>query len=249
MRKKVCIVDLGNGLEIWDGKEYWSEIEGYNGKYSVSTFGRVRNNERDRLLSGSERYKEGYMGVGLCNSKGKLKTFSVHTLVAKAFLPNPKNLPVINHRDENKKNNHVDNLEYCSAQYNIEYSQAREVEQINPKTGEVVQVFKSVNEAYRQTGIFTGGITEVCNGKRKQEGGFIWRYTGKGKASGKLGKKVRQVEVFDTKTGKVVGTFKNQTKTAEFLGVHPNTVKRCLDGIQKTCVDGKYKVRYKEDED
>lgn len=242
----VCIVDLGNGLEVWDGKEYWAVIDGYEGKYSVSTFGRVRNNIRDKILSQSERYKGGYLRVNLYDSKGKIKTVNVHRLVAKAFLPNPQNLPQVNHRDEVRTNNRVDNLEFCSAQYNIEYSKAKEVAQLDLKTGEVIETFRSCNEAERQTGINAGNIAAVCNGKCRSFKGYGWRYTGNGctKTNPKLGRKRSQVEVFDRDTGKVVGTFKNCAKTAEYLGVSNVAVSRCCNGIINS-VKG-YGCRFKD---
>lgn len=244
-KDRVCLIDLGNGLEVWDGKEYWSEIEGFDGKYSVSTFGRVRNNKFNKILSQSERSKGGYLRVGLFNIKGKKITVNVHRLVAKAFLPNPKNLPQVNHRDENKLNNRVDNLEYCSAQYNIDYSHAKEVSQLDLKTGEVIEVFKSSREAERQTGIKHAGITSCCNGKQKSAGGFGWSYTGKGCNKSRVGQKGKQkVEVFNRDTGKVIRTFESMRKTAEYLGVNYSTVRGCCLGLLQT-VKG-YGVRFKD---
>jgi len=244
-KDKVCLIDLGNGLEVWDGKEYWSEIEGFDGKYSVSTFGRVRNNKFNKLLSQSERSKGGYIRVGLLNSKGKRITFNVHRLVAKAFLQNPNNLPQVNHIDENRLNNRVDNLEYCSAQYNIDYSQAKEVVQKDLKTGEVIKVFKSVSEAQRQTGIYAGNIANCCNGRVRSSGGFSWSYTGKGCNKSLVGRKHKQkVEVFNRDTGEVIGTFESMNKTAEYLGVNKVAVRRCCLGILQT-VKG-YGVRFND---
>ena len=241
-KDKVCLIDLGNGLEDWDGKEYWCEIEGFDGRYSVSTFGRVWNNETNKLLCGGRNKTTGYMRVCLrkCN---KSKTYDVHRLVAKAFLPNPKNLPQVNHRDENKCNNRVDNLEYCSNQYNVEYSQAKEVVQKDLKTGEVIKVFKSVSEANKQTGIDNGSITRCCNGKQSSAGGFVWAYTGKGRGKSLVGRKHRQkVEVFNRDTGEVIRTFESMAKTAEYLGVTPTAVRKCCLGKWR-CVKG-YGVRF-----
>ena len=234
-KDRVCLIDLGNGLEVWDGKEYWSEIEGYNGRYSVSTFGRVWNNERNRLLCGFIR-SDGYKNVGLRKKTNKNPNyFLIHRLVAKAFLPNPKNLPQVNHRDENKLNNRVDNLEYCNAQYNNEYSHAKEVAKLDLKTGDVIETFKSASEAERQTGIQQSHIAECCNGKIKSAGGFGWSYTGIGCNKSQLGRKHRQkVEVFNCDTGEVIKTFESMSKTAEYLGVTPMAVRKCCLGIIKT---------------
>ena len=108
--------------------EEWRPVVGYEGLYEVSSYGRVRGVDRydnrncfrkGKVLSPfKDRY--GYLSVVLsCN--GKCKTTNVHRLVAKAFLPNPDNLPQVNHKDEVKLNNCVDNLEWCSAKYNNTY--------------------------------------------------------------------------------------------------------------------------------
>ena len=112
--------------------EEWRPIEGYEGLYEVSNLGRVRSLDRyikysngnihlhkGKMLSPTKD-TVGYLKVGLyCN--GKYKMFSVHRLVAQAFIPNPDNLPQVNHRDENPSNDNVDNLEWCDAKYNLNY--------------------------------------------------------------------------------------------------------------------------------
>ena len=113
-------------------EEIWKPIEGYEGLYEVSSYGRVRSldryvkcdYERYRLHKGKilspGKDKDGYLFVVLsCN--GKHKTITVHRLVAQAFIPNPYNLPQVNHRDENPSNDNVDNLEWCNAKYNSNY--------------------------------------------------------------------------------------------------------------------------------
>lgn len=103
--------------------EYWKEIPGYEGLYEVSNKGNVRNVRRNKLLRLSKT-NYGYIRVVL--SKNRIKTLlSVHRLVAQAFLPNPDNLPMINHKDEDKTNNNVTNLEWCDAKYNNNYGTAR----------------------------------------------------------------------------------------------------------------------------
>ena len=103
--------------------EEWKEIPGYEGLYEVSNKGNVRNVRRNKLLR-LQKTNNGYIRVVL--SKNRIKTgFQVHRLVALTFLPNPLNLPQVNHLDENKKNNNIDNLEWCTAKYNINYGTAR----------------------------------------------------------------------------------------------------------------------------
>lgn len=100
--------------------EIWKDIEGYDGAYQISNFGRVYSNKRNKVLKPSKGEK-GYLTVWLSN-KGKGNHIKIHRLVAAAFIPNPDNLPQINHKDEDKTNNHVGNLEYCDNRYNTIYS-------------------------------------------------------------------------------------------------------------------------------
>jgi hypothetical protein len=108
-------------------KELWKSIEGYEGLYEISDLGNVKILERKR--PNGKLYKEkimranargNYAEVSLYKD-GKATHHLVHRLVAEAFIPNPDNLPQVNHRDENKKNNCVDNLEWCTAKYNCNY--------------------------------------------------------------------------------------------------------------------------------
>ena len=165
----------------------WKEIAGYEGMYLISDKGEVISLPRtvkcgDKTLHrkskpikthwrGREKLK--YEAVSL-SKDGTRKTFSVHRLVANAFLPNPENLPEVNHKDGNTFNNAVENLEWCSHQYNIEYSKNKPVAQI--KDGIVLAVFKSIKEAGKQTGIKRTGINNVVCGIAKIAGGFNWKY-------------------------------------------------------------------------
>ncbi len=116
-------------------QEQWKDINGFEGKYQISNFGRVKSLDRKvlqfngiydsyRLYKGKILKKftsnRGYEKVILYDKKGK-KTVNVHRIVAEAFIPNPKNLPQVNHIDENKRNNCISNLEWCDSKYNINY--------------------------------------------------------------------------------------------------------------------------------
>ena len=108
--------------------EEWRPVVGYEGLYEVSSYGRVkslckydsRNRFRDERILKLCADRLGYLKVGLC-SNDKKKKYLVHRLVAQAFIPNPNNLPIINHKDENPSNDNVDNLEWCDAKYNSNY--------------------------------------------------------------------------------------------------------------------------------
>lgn len=105
-------------------EEIWKDIEGYEGKYQVSNFGNVRSLkhhgiERTKLLI-PQKHNGGYRTVNLALHQSR-KTFTIHRLVAKAFIPNPNNYGFVNHKDEDKTNNNVENLEWCTKSYNAIY--------------------------------------------------------------------------------------------------------------------------------
>lgn len=107
--------------------EIWVDITGYEGLYQISNLGRVKSLEKKAGLSNRKEKilkqhldKDGYVKVYLCKNS-KVRFLSVHRLIAEAFIPNPNDLPQINHKDENKQNNKIENLEWCSCKYNINY--------------------------------------------------------------------------------------------------------------------------------
>ena len=111
-------------------KEIWKDIEGYEGLYQVSNLGRVKS--LTKMVGRGKRYKvcerivslqkapNGYMRLHL-DKDGERKYFSVHRLVAQAFVENPNNLPHVNHKNETKTDNAVSNLEWCTPKYNSNY--------------------------------------------------------------------------------------------------------------------------------
>ena len=103
--------------------EEWRPIVGFEGLYEVSNTGQVRNCRGKLLRPGLNH--NGYLKCVLCK-KGKTKTIYIHRLVAQAFIPNPQDLPQVNHKDEDKTNNSVDNLEWCSSKYNVNYGCAQD---------------------------------------------------------------------------------------------------------------------------
>lgn len=122
--------------------------------------------------------KHGYCYVSLTNNF-KVKYMLVHRLVAIAFIKNPNNYFYINHKDENKQNNNVDNLEWCTLKYNNIYGnrlQNCSSSVIQIKNNKKINVFSSMNEAERMTNIKAQNISACCRGKRKTAGGFKWRY-------------------------------------------------------------------------
>lgn len=158
--------------------EIWKDIEGYEGLYEVSNMGRVkslnyRKTGKEKIMKGLDNGK-GYLFVVLCKD-GKDKKYRINRLVAQAFLENPDNLPEVNHKDKIRTNNNVDNLEWVSHEYNVEYSQAKAVIGINKVSGLIAE-FPSLMEAERQTGIANSNICACLKGRKKSAGGYYWFY-------------------------------------------------------------------------
>lgn len=159
--------------------EVWKDVVGYDGLYQVSNMGRVKNIETQQVLK--HFICNGYPRVGL-SKENKHKNFYVHRLMAQAFLKNPNSHPQINHKDEVKTNNYIDNIEWCSQKYNLNYGTARQrmvyarskpIIQKN-KQGEIIKAYPSASQAQRETGISDRNICGCLNGNRKLAGGFMW---------------------------------------------------------------------------
>ena len=162
--------------------EIWKPIDGYE-SYSVSSLGRIKSTKQwhgtsERILRCGIS-KKGYSIVALCNN-GKSKSFTVHRLVAKAFIPNPNNYDQINHINENKTDNRMENLEWCDGKYNMNYG-TRTAKQIAKRSKPVMciesnTIFKSSADAARKLNLNQGNIHNCCTGRNKTCGGFHWKF-------------------------------------------------------------------------
>ena len=159
----------------------WIRIKGFE-RYEISTSGMVRNTHTGRIIK-QRSTKTGYRIVDL-HDDCRVSTRYVHRLVAEAFIPNIEELPQVNHKDENKANNCADNLEWCTASYNMSYNgRAKRVGMHHREHGatnkrikciETSEVFRSVSEAARKTNINRMSISYALNGKQKHAGGYSW---------------------------------------------------------------------------
>lgn len=172
---------INNEEEIWRVHPEYAGIE-------VSTLGRVRTLDRVVASKGNgTRLAKGHVLKQCDNGSGYLRVRfsingkqikkSVHRLVAQTFIPNPDNFPDVNHKDCNRTNNNVTNLEFCTASYNIHYREkfgdalGHHVLAISLSTLEVLH-FRSQGEASRKLGVNQGNINSVIKGSRKHAGGF-----------------------------------------------------------------------------
>lgn len=187
-------------------EEIWKDIPGYEGKYQVSNMGRIKSFLRIGVRKDTEKCDfdshfikptfnaYGYLHVRLRkNDKGKTRT--VHRLVAESFIPNPNGFKEINHKDEDKTNNSVGNLEWCDRDYNIHYGtwvsrnpRLRPVNQYS-LNGVFIKRYDSIREASRATGIRHENIRscaakQITNKEKgyhiKSAGGYKWEFADTG---------------------------------------------------------------------
>lgn len=157
-------------------KEVFKDIEGYEGLYQVSNLGRVKSlnynkTGNERILS-SANNGLGYYFVDL-HKKGKKEKHFLHRLVAEAFLENPNNLPDVNHIDQNKQNNTISNLEWCTRKYNVRYSKAKKVGCY--KDNILIKTYQSMTDCIKD-GFWSSQVSKCCRGLKSQYKGFQWRY-------------------------------------------------------------------------
>lgn len=157
----------------------WIQVPNYL-NYEVSDKGEIRNVNTGRILK-LKPNERGYYYTNLSN-ESKYKTFRIHRLVAELFIPNPENKPEVNHKDGDKSNNSVDNLEWVTRRENKQHAYKLGLEK--PPTpvvqysleGNYIQKFDSITQAAFHVSVDTTRIRKVCEGKAKYAKGYVWRY-------------------------------------------------------------------------
>ena len=155
------------------------DVVGYERLYAVTSCGKVWSYKRKKFLKPRDN-GHGYLYVCLCKD-GQRKWCRVHRLVAQTYLPNPENLPQVNHKDENKSNNCLQNLEWCDAKYNINYgncitkfSNSKKIPILQyTLDGEFLREWPSATDVGKEV---KGHICDCAKGKLKTAYGYIWRY-------------------------------------------------------------------------
>ena len=160
--------------------ETFVKIDGFE-KYEVSNLGKVRNIKSGRIIK-TFLHHNGYLTYGLYENN-KQKQLSLHRIIAIAFIDNHEEKPCVNHIDENKLNNDLSNLEWCTAKENMIHGTRikrasekcfKKVIQLDLNDN-VLNEFESMVQAEQETGVSRRNISSCCNGKRKSAGGFKWR--------------------------------------------------------------------------
>lgn len=163
-------------------QEIWKDVKGYEGHYQVSNKGNVKSIKNGTIMIPSIT-KFGYKRLSLCKN-GIVKNKVIHRLVAEAFVENPNNYDIVNHKDENKLNNFANNLEWCDRKYNTNYGtciarrskrKQRAVNQYDLNMN-FIRRYESIKEASNGNYSLYTHIGECCKGKHFSIGGYIWRY-------------------------------------------------------------------------
>jgi hypothetical protein len=169
----------------------WLPVLGFEGLYEVSSLGQLRNKKGEIMKQGIKRTPCTCYKVVRLWKEGTYYTKYVHRLIAEAFIPNPDNLPMINHKDEDGTNNLIGNLEWCTREYNVNYGTAKErrAKKIRGREsekrvavigrtidGKYEEWFPSIAEAAKVVNGSTSSISKVCKGERKTAYGYRWAY-------------------------------------------------------------------------
>ena len=166
-------------------KEVWKDIPEYEGLYQVSSMGNIKSFSKKKNGKNliPQKNKKGYYQILLYKNK-KPYTKKIHRIVAKAFIPNPDNLPQVNHIDGNKINNCMNNLEWCTNSENQIHAYKNGLEKPRFQrrikqydiNGNYIKTFEYIRNAQKELNIDGSSISKCCKGKRKSAGGYIWKY-------------------------------------------------------------------------
>lgn len=234
--------DYVYGIDKING-EIWKQIKGYEGKYCVSNMGRIMSLERNVKSGGKIKQRiikqcdarKGYKTVSLYID-GKKKRHIVHRLVAEAFIPNPNNYNQVNHIDENKSNNSVYNLEWCTGKQNMNYGSRTEkaIKKAQKKVfkvdelGNVVSVYSSAKEAANANGIGRQEVAKFCRGNRKGlYHGYYWKY------DVPVGRRNIPIVMLYL-NGKFIRKYKSVVEAAKDLNVNSYQIYQNASGNAKT---------------
>ena len=223
-------------------QEEWRDIGGYEGLYQISNIGNVKSlgrlvnykNKGKKWQEGKilkPLNKRGYLCVGLWKN-GYIKNYSVHRLVAQAFIPNPNNLPQVNHKNEIKDDNRVENLEWCNNYYNSQYGTR------NKRIAEKMKGRHLSEETRKKISKAHKGKTTWIKGKHLSE--EHKRKISEANKNGKCSKPVLQIDI---KTNEIIKEFPSTREIQRQLGFDENAIRHCCKGITKTSCGFKWQYK------
>lgn len=234
-------------LEDLEG-EVWKGLRGCESKYRISNYGRLKSLVREYPhLGGIRRTKEKIIKPQLDKTTGYYKAVTytkgvpvlIHRMVSTTFIPNPNGYPFVNHKDENRKNNTLENLEWCTPKYNLEYSHVSEknkdklfkkVVQID-KDGNIVNKFKTTGEAARYLGLGSySSIALCCKGGIGSVKGFIWRYEDSMEIVSKNPRHRRVIQ--KDMSGNEIRMFDSIKEASDITGCHTSCIIKTCKGEQ-----------------
>lgn len=245
--------------------EEWKDIKGFEGLYQVSTSGQVRSLDRV-VTNGSVSYKKlgriisssnngtGYLFINL-SKNGKHKRVYIHRLVADAFLNNPYNYPQVNHKDENKANNCVSNLEWCDSKYNNNYgtrlkrlskSRGKVVAQYT-LSGSLVRCFDSINQAALSVNRTPSNIRECIKGNVLSSGGYMWKLV-QGDVRKNIDKCIlihKHIKQY-TIAGEFVQEYKSASEAERITGIKKQQICKVCNKAPKYHTAGGFIWKFKE---
>lgn len=242
--------------------EEWRDVVGYEGKYQVSNLGRVMSlmyakSDNPKLMKLSLD-KNGYQHITL--KRGKKLSCKVHRLVAQAFIPNPNNLPQVNHKDEDKTNNRVENLEWCTANYNTSYNNGRERRTLSRTAngsrgaekvvsqfdleGKFIKTFQSIAKATIETNIDGASISRCCKHRVRSAGGFIWVWGNSQESVNEYqyGHNRKKPRAQYDLSGHLIKIYPSALEASKMTGVPRQNINACCSNRTKTA--GGYVWRY-----
>lgn len=243
LEKKLKEISLEN--------ENWKPCPEFENKYLISNYGRILGigtyntcKKYDLIKQHKKNGRNGYMQVRLYDN-GRARTIETHTLVAKAFIPNPNNLPMVNHKDEDKTNNKVSNLEWCNCKYNVRYSNAIKVD-VYDLNGNLIETLESISDAAKKYNISTADVCRSCKSKKYSSIHKLWqfRYSGDAfiykpipKSHNKNGLKredyYKKVIKYDL-LGNKITEYPNITKAAQDNNDARSNIRKCCKREVKT---------------
>lgn len=240
--------------------EVWKFIPLTDELYMISNMGRVKSVDSVRVYPNYKRKCkskirkqfpnwQGYLSCYVTNKKGDRILIRPHKVVCDVFIPNPNNYPCVNHKDENKQNNRVENLEHCTYSYNITYGSRkgeRDVAVLQyDLDGNFIKEHKSVKDAAKEVGAHRNAISNAVHGCAKSAGGYMWRLkeeASSSKLESYTDKNKRKVICYDLQENPL-REYNSIVEASRALGLWAQDISNCCRGKKKKVKE--YIFRYK----